>query len=162
MIRTALYPGSFDPLTAGHVDLIHRSAAMCDSLIVGIGVHPAKKPFFSTEERLEMIEGSLPKRIGDCFIEVTSFEGLLTDFAKERNVSFLIRGIRSVSDFEYEINLSNINRVFGMETFFIPTSPELAIVSSSAAKELARYGKNLTKFVPPLVAEKLQRKFGHG
>lgn len=159
MIKVGIYGGSFDPITSGHIDIIRRAATTCDNLIVGIGVHPSKKPLFSGEERLDLIKRTLPSRIGDCFIEVVIFEGMLVDFAKERNASFLIRGIRSVSDFEYEINLSNINRVFGVETIFMPTSPHLAIVSSSAAKELAKYNKDLSKFVPNLVAEKLQEKF---
>lgn len=159
MITTGIYGGSFDPITAGHIDIIRRASVSCDNLIIGIGVHPSKKPLFSGEERLDLIKRCVPSRIGDCFIEAVIFEGMLVDFAKKHNASFLIRGIRSVSDFEYEINLANINRVFDIETVFWPTNPQLAIVSSSAAKELAKYHKDLSKFVPNLVAEKLQEKF---
>lgn len=156
-----LYAGTFDPLTNGHIDIIKRSLSFCDHLIVGVGVNSSKKTIFSTEERITIIQNipcinyELSK-----YIKVYSFNGLLVDYAKSINANILIRGIRSVSDFEYEINLANINKVLApeIETVFLPTSPELAVVSSSMVKEIAKYGGDISKFVTTNVASAIKQK----
>lgn len=153
-----IYAGTFDPITFGHLDIIKRSFSFCNQLIVAIGVNPDKKTAFTEEQRIEMIKAVLP--IGS--ITVSSFQGLLVEYAKEIGATVLIRGIRSVSDFEYEIGLANINKVLApeIETIFLPTSPKLAVVSSSAAKEIARYGGDISKFVPPHVETCIKSKLG--
>ena len=134
-----LYAGTFDPITNGHVDLIHRSLKFCDKLIVAIGVNPAKKTLFSEMERIKLINQSLESNFSYSEynrISVTSFEGLLVEYVKDTNANLLIRGIRSVSDFEYEINLAGVNKTLfpQIETAFLPTDPTLSVVSSSMVK----------------------------
>lgn len=150
---TGIYAGHFDPITLGHLDIIFRSQSFCDNLIVAIGHNSNKKPFFSRSIRLDLIKKSLNEfknKLNSNFtIEVTSFEGLLIDFAQYLKADILIRGIRSVSDFEYEINLAGINKTLcpKLETVFLPTSPDLAVVSSSMVKEIAKHGADVSKFV---------------
>jgi len=152
-----IYAGTFDPITLGHLDIIKRSLSVCSHLVVAIGINPDKKTAFTEEQRIEMIKAVLPQNT-----EVSSFQGLLVEYAKEIGANFLIRGIRSVSDFEYEIGLANINKVLAteIETIFLPTSPDLAVVSSSAAKEIARYGGDISKFVPRYVEKCIKSKLG--
>jgi pantetheine-phosphate adenylyltransferase len=158
MIR-GVYAGTFDPLTHGHLDIILRSLQFCNELVVAVGINPAKNSLFSQEERLEQIYNALG---GDPKIIISSFQGLLVDYAKQIDAGILIRGIRSVSDFEYEIGLSNVNKVLApaIETVFLPTSPELAIVSSSMVKEIARFGGDISKFVTPHVERAIKGKLG--
>lgn len=155
----AIYAGTFDPITKGHVDIILRGHKFCDELVIAVGVNSNKKTMFSEEERMYLIRstfGHFPH------IKVASFQGLLVDFAKEIQSSLLIRGIRNVSDFEYEINLANINKTLvpGIDTIFLPTSPELSVVSSSMVKEIAKHGGDVTRFVPEHVAKAVNEKFG--
>lgn len=152
-----VYPGSFDPITNGHLDIIKRSLKFCDHLIIAIGFNPTKKFLFTETERLQQIY----QVIDNPNISVKSFPGLLVDFAKEQQASIMIRGIRSVSDFEYEITLANVNKVLlpEVETVFLPTSPELAVVSSSMVKEIAKHGGAIEQFVPAAVAQALRNKF---
>jgi len=161
----AVYAGSFDPITNGHLDIIKRSMRFCRQLVIGVGINPTKKTFFNEVERLDLINQMIIKELD--FLTATNvtagyFQGLLVDFAKSQGATLLIRGIRSVSDFEYEINLANINKTLapGIETVFLPTSPEMAVVSSSAAKEIAKHGGDISKFVPSYVAEAVNKKFG--
>jgi pantetheine-phosphate adenylyltransferase len=160
----AVYAGTFDPITNGHLDIIKRSLSFCNRLVVAIGVNPEKKTMFSDNERQGMIARTLYKELGDAVarVDIVSFQGLLVDYAKQTEAHIIIRGIRSVSDFEYEINLANINKVLApkIETVFLPTNPELAVVSSSAAKEIARHGGDISKFVCKHVAEEIDSKFG--
>lgn len=157
----------FDPVTKGHLDIITRSFSFCDKLIIAAGVNAAKKTLFSEDERINLIKKSIHEEDNRSYIdpdkkiEVTSFQGLLTEYAKKVNASILIRGIRSVSDFEYEINLASINKTLApeIETIFMPTSPDLAVVSSSAAKEIAKYNGDVSKFVSRSVAEALYEFF---
>lgn len=152
----------FDPITNGHIDIIERSIGnLCDELIIAIGINPAKKPFLDLETRLDLIKFSLNVKFGnheDGF-KVTSFEGLLVEFAREQGANILIRGIRSVSDFEYELNLFNVNATLApsIQTVFLPTRPELAVVSSSMVKELARHRADISKFVPNIVANEVYK-----
>ena len=161
----AIYAGSFDPVTVGHIDIIKRSILIVDDLVLAIGVNPGKKTLFSEEERIEMLKKvvsrELPsKRVED--VEVISFQGLLVNLAKSMNAKILIRGIRSVSDFEYEINLANVNKTIypGIETIFLPTSPDMAVVSSSAVKEIAKYGGDISRFAPSYLIPKILSEFG--
>jgi pantetheine-phosphate adenylyltransferase len=158
----AVYAGTFDPITNGHLDIVYRSLEFCDQLIIGVGINPDKKNMFSTEERIQQIQEAVYKKIGTSHVDVVSFQGLLVEFAKMNGVRLLVRGIRSVSDFEYEINLANINKTIapGIETVFLPTRPELAVVSSSMVKELAKLGSDVTKFVPEHIAKQVSDKFG--
>lgn len=163
----AIYAGTFDPITNGHLDIIKRSMQFCKQLVIAIGINPAKNYMFTEEERVKQINLALEKEKGLDFLSLTnitvcSFQGLLVEFAKQTGANLLIRGIRSVSDFEYEINLSNINKVLApsIETIFLPTSPELAVVSSSMVKEVARLGGDVTGFVPKHIAEQINSKFG--
>lgn len=159
-----IYAGTFDPITLGHVDIINRSMKFCKHLIVAIGVNPSKTTMFDTAERITQITKTLTKMsfLDATNTSVASFQGLLVDYAKEAGASILIRGIRSVSDFEYEINLANINKVLAphIETIFLPTSPDLAVVSSSMVKEIAKYGGDINKFVPEHIIKQVNDKFG--
>lgn len=160
-----VYAGTFDPITNGHLDIIKRSMQFCRQLVIAIGINPAKTTMFSEGERIKQINSALEKEIDFLSltnITVCSFQGLLVEFVKQTNANLLIRGIRSVSDFEYEINLANINKTLapGIETVFLPTSPDLAVVSSSMVKEVAKLGGDISRFVPIHVKDAVQSKFG--
>jgi pantetheine-phosphate adenylyltransferase len=161
----AIYAGSFDPISLGHIDIIKRSIQICSHLTIGIGVNSSKKTLFSEEERMIQINRAVDTYcdfLDATRIKVVSFQGLLVNFAKEIGATILIRGIRSVSDFEYEITLASANKVLapGIDTIFLPTSPELAVVSSSLVKEVAKFGGDVSKFTTRYVAEEIQKKFG--
>lgn len=155
----AIYAGTFDPITNGHIDIVTRSLRFCDRLVIAIGINPNKKTMFSEEERTDLIRHTFAHFAN---IKVVSFQGLLVEYAKQIEANVLVRGIRSVSDFEYEINLANINKVLSpsIETVFLPTSPELAVVSSSMVKEVAKLGGDIARFVPDHVMKAVQSKFG--
>lgn len=163
---TGIYTGSFDPITNGHLDIIKRSMQFCDYLTVAVGVNPGKKSMFSDEEKLTLIFSSLHnldlRSPLIARIDARVFQGLAVNFANKMGATVMIRGIRSVSDFEYEINLANINKTLApnVETVFLPTSPEMAVVSSSAAKEIAKYNGDISKFVPKCVEKALFEKLG--
>ncbi len=151
-----IYPGSFDPLTYGHLDIIERALNICDKLVVGILVNSSKGSLFSVEERVEIIK--------ECCkdfntIEVISFGGLLVDYCKENGVNSIIRGLRAVSDFEYEITLASINRRLApnVETIFLMGRDENLFISSSLVKEVARYHGDISTLVPPFVASRIQQ-----
>ena len=158
MKRVAVYPGSFDPITKGHEDLIHRSLEFVDQLIVAVAVNVAKQPLFSLEERVALIKQAVP----DKRLEVQSFEGLLAEFAKNVGASVIIRGLRAVSDFEYEFQMALMNRNLApqIETVFLVPAFDLTFVSSSLVREVARFGGDVSQLVDPTVQNALQRKFG--
>ena len=160
MIR-ALYPGSFDPVTFGHLDVIERSSKIVNELIVGVLDNPSKSALFTKEERVEMLK-EVTSHIKN--IKIESFEGLLVDFAKEKEASIVIRGLRAVTDFEYELQLSQTNRIIngGVDTVFLTTSLEYAYLSSSTVKEVAMFGGDISKFVPIPVVERMKAKFVRG
>ena len=157
---TGIYAGTFDPITNGHLDIIKRSLHFCDRIIIAIGINPSKTTMFSDKSRMSLIGEALDQILipSHQSLSVSSFNGLLVEYAREVQADILIRGVRSVSDFEYEINLANINRTLmpSLETVFLPTSPELAVVSSSMVKEIAKHGGDISKFVPDHVREAMQ------
>lgn len=157
-MRIAIYPGSFDPPTRGHEDLVRRAVGMVDRLIVAVAINPAKQPLFSVEERLALLETAMG---GDPRIEFASFHGLLADFAKERDAIMVMRGLRAVSDFEYEFQLAMMNRrLHGtLETVFLVPAVELTYLSSSLVRTAARFGGNIEGLVHPAVADALRTKF---
>ncbi len=163
----AIYAGSFDPLTYGHIDIIRRSLQICKQLVIGVGVNPGKNTMFTEEERIKLINVAITSGASVDFLQSTNiqvlpFRGLLVDFAKEQGVNLLIRGMRSVTDFEYEMNLANVNKMLApsIQTVFLPADPNEAMVSSSAVKEIAKFGGDVSRFVPSYVAEAIIKKFG--
>ncbi|MBZ4334640.1 pantetheine-phosphate adenylyltransferase [Corallococcus interemptor] len=154
----AIYPGSFDPLTNGHLSLIQRGLKMFDRLIVAIAVNPKKTPLFSQEERIELIR----EAVNDPRVEVDAFHGLLVDYVHQRNVSVVIRGLRAVSDFEYEFQLANMNRKLApdIDTVFMMTGEAYFYISSQLVREVATFGGNVDGLVPPNVNASLKKKFG--
>ncbi|HET9134476.1 MAG TPA: pantetheine-phosphate adenylyltransferase [Gemmatimonadales bacterium] len=157
-MRIAIYPGSFDPPTRGHEDLVRRALGMVDRLIVAVAINPAKQPLFSVEERLALLQTAIGD---DPRVELASFHGLLADFAKERHATMVMRGLRAVSDFEYEFQLAMMNRrLHGtLETVFLVPAVELTYLSSSLVRTAARFGGNIEGLVHPAVAEALKEKF---
>ena len=158
-MKRAIYAGSFDPVTLGHLDIIQRSAAIFDEIIVGVLVNSAKSPLFSVEERVNMLEEAT-KTIPNC--RVISFSGLLVDFAKEMDTNVIVRGLRAVTDFEYELQIAQSNRkVSGdrIDTVFLTTSVEYAYLSSSIVREYASYGTDVSDFVPLCVNQRLKEHF---
>ncbi|MFP2912036.1 pantetheine-phosphate adenylyltransferase [Pyxidicoccus sp. 3LFB2] len=155
----AIYPGSFDPLTNGHLSLIQRSLKMFDRLIVAIAVNPKKTPLFTEDERLQLIREACDN---DPRVEVDAFRGLLVDYVKRRNVGVVVRGLRAVSDFEYEFQLANMNRKLApdIETVFMMTGEDYFYISSQLVREVATFGGDVTGLVPANVNAKLKQKFG--
>jgi pantetheine-phosphate adenylyltransferase len=158
MTRIAVYPGSFDPPTRGHTDLISRSLALADQVIVAIATNPNKQPLFSVEERLTMLRAATGN---EARIRYETFEGLLADFARKVGAHMIVRGLRAVSDFEYEFQMALMNRQLhpSLETVFLVPSIETTYVSSSLVREVARFGGDVATMVHPAVAEALRRRF---
>ncbi len=157
--RIAIYPGTFDPVTNGHLDLVRRALKLFDKIIIAIGINPAKKSLFSLEERLEMVHETIGM---NGRIEITSFDGLLVDLAARYGACAILRGLRAVSDFDYELQRALMNRKLDkrIETVFLMTGFRWIYISSSIVKEAARFGGNLEGLVPPLVEERLKKAFG--
>ncbi|MCM3123428.1 pantetheine-phosphate adenylyltransferase [Mesobacillus sp. AQ2] len=158
MARVAVCPGSFDPITYGHLDIITRAAKVFDELYVVVLNNSSKKPLFSVEERIDLID-QVTKSIPN--VKVDSFQGLLVDYAESVNANAIIRGLRAVSDFEYEMQITSMNRVLDdkIETFFIMTNNQYSFLSSSIVKEVAKYGGKISELVPSEVEEALLKKF---
>jgi pantetheine-phosphate adenylyltransferase len=157
-VATALCPGSFDPPTNGHIDVIERASRYFDSVVVAVIANPSKKPLFTLEERTDMLGDALT-HVGN--IEITSFDGLLVDFAKGRELGVVVKGLRAISDFEYELQMAqmNSNLLPELDTMFMTAKPEWAFLSSSLVKEVARYGGSIEGLVPPGVAKALHGAF---
>jgi pantetheine-phosphate adenylyltransferase len=157
MKRTAIYPGSFDPLTNGHLAIIQRGLKIFDRLVVAVANNPDKQPLFTVAERKAMISEAVK---GEPAVEVDSFDGLLVEYAKRKGVHRVLRGLRAVSDFEYEFQLANMNRKLlpDFETVFVMTGEDYFYVSARLVREVARFGGDVTGLVPPKVAEGLRRK----
>ncbi|EJS71056.1 phosphopantetheine adenylyltransferase [Bacillus cereus] len=158
MTSIAISSGSFDPITLGHLDIIKRGAKVFDEVYVVVLNNSSKKPFFSVEERLELIREAT-KEIPN--VKVDSHSGLLVEYAKMRNANAILRGLRAVSDFEYEMQITSMNRKLdeNIETFFIMTNNQYSFLSSSIVKEVARYGGSVVDLVPPIVERALKEKF---
>ena len=158
MGTTAIYAGSFDPITRGHEDLIHRSCEFVDKLVVAVANNSSKKPLFTPDERVDLIRAATSD---NACVEVRQFQGLLVDFAHEVGASLIIRGLRAVADFEYEFQMALMNRNLspGLETVFMVPSVETTYISSSIIREVAQFGGNLDGLVHPAVAIALRRKF---
>jgi pantetheine-phosphate adenylyltransferase len=154
----ALYPGTFDPITNGHVDIMRRAVALFDRLVIAVAENVRKAPLFSVDERRAMIRASVGE---DPRIEVDAFSGLLVDYARRRQARVVVRGLRAIADFEYEFQFAHMNRHLApdLETLFLMTSEESFYVSSSLVKEVATMGGDISRIVPPPVAEALSRKF---
>lgn len=162
--KIGVYPGTFDPITNGHLDIIKRALKLFDVVIVAIGENPCKKPLFSIEERQFLVKESI-KEIEESYrIKVETFSGLLVDFAKKKSACAIIRGLRAVSDFEYEMQLALMNRKLykDLDTVFLLPSLKWIFLSSSVVKEVARFGGNIEDLVPKIVAETLKKKFRKG
>ena len=157
-MKRAIYPGSFDPLTLGHLDMIKRSAKIVDELVIGVLNNSAKNSLFSLDERVSMIKEmteSMPN------VTVASFDGLLVDYMKEINATIIVRGLRAVTDFEYELQIAQTNHVEnpGVETIFLTTSLQYSYLSSTIVKEFASYGGDISKFVPARFIDRIYEKY---
>jgi pantetheine-phosphate adenylyltransferase len=158
-LRSVVYPGTFDPVTRGHVDLVHRAARLFDRVVVAVASDTGKQPLFSTVERVDLVQKSLADQPN---VEVVSFSGLLVDFARVLGVAVIIRGLRAVSDFEYEFQLAGMNRHMApeIETLFLTPAERYAYISSSLVREIARLGGDVNAFVTPAVQAALRERFG--
>lgn len=156
--KIALYPGTFDPITNGHVDLVQRALKLFDKVVIGIAFAHHKKPLFSFDERVALVEEIFKDSDN---VSVVGFEGLLVDFAKQQHAHAVIRGLRAVSDFEYEFGLANMNRSLdeNFEAVFLTPSQEYSFVSSTLVREVAKLGGDVSKFVPPPVLTAFGKKF---
>jgi pantetheine-phosphate adenylyltransferase len=155
---TALCPGTFDPVTNGHLDIIERAARRFDALVVGVLDNPAKQPLFGVEERVSLLKEVTQ---GLANVEVDAFSGLLVDYARGRGADVVVKGLRAVSDFEYEIQMAQMNRsLSGLETLFVTAAPQWSFLSSSLVKEVAAFGGDVRALVPPVVAERLRDRLG--
>ena len=157
MNNTAIYPGTFDPITKGHSDLVERSACLFDKVIVALAARPGKQPVFSLEERIDLAQTVLG---GYSNVEVCGFDGLLVDFAREKKANIIIRGLRAVSDFEYEFQLAGMNRKLAddIETLFLTPAEQFTYISSSLVREIASLGGDVSPFVHEKIVAELARK----
>lgn len=157
-IRRAVYPGSFDPITFGHLDVIERATLLCDELIIAVADNSAKHPLFTGEERVDLIHQVLGHRNS---LRVERLEGLLVNFARAYDAQLLVRGLRAISDFEFEFQMALMNRRLHphLETVFLTPKEDCTFISSRIVKEVARLGGDIRQFVPPVVAQKLMEKF---
>ncbi|MBL7961043.1 pantetheine-phosphate adenylyltransferase [bacterium] len=156
-MKTALYPGTFDPLTFGHIDIIERASALFDRVIVTVAKNPKKTPLFTAEEREDMIREAVTSWPN---VTCESFDGLLVQFAKDRQATALIRGLRVISDFEYELQMAHVNRRLAQEVVTILMMPgeKYTYLNSSIVKEVASFGGDIQSFVPPFIADKIKNK----
>lgn len=154
----AIYPGSFDPVTLGHLDIIERAAKIGDELIVAVLMNGSKFPLFSVEERVRMLK-EVTRHIDN--VRVMSFSGLLVDFAKECNANIIIRGLRAITDFEYELQMAQTNHILNdkIDTVFLTSNLEYSYLSSSTVKEVASFGGDISKFVPEYVIDRIYKKY---
>jgi pantetheine-phosphate adenylyltransferase len=155
---TALCPGTFDPVTNGHLDIIERAAQRFDALIVAVLDNPAKQPLFTVEERVSLLK-EVTHDLGN--VEIASFTGLLVEYAKKRGIGVVVKGLRALTDFEYEIQMAQMNHALAdVETLFMTTAPQWSFLSSSLVKEVARFGGDVSALVPPVVTERLRDRTG--
>ena len=163
MPRIALYPGSFDPVTNGHLDVVRHAVGLCDRLVVAIGLHPGKKPLFSTDERLEMVKevfGPVAAGAG-CAFDCVTFDDLTVTAAKRAGATILIRGLRDGTDLDYEMQIAGMNETMAPEvrTVFLPASPTVRPITATLVRQIAGMGGDVSNFVPKAVAKRLKTKF---
>jgi pantetheine-phosphate adenylyltransferase len=157
-VHRAVCPGSFDPVTNGHLDIIVRAARLFDEVTVAVGANPRKEGLFTVEERVEMLR-EVSKDLTD--VQVTIFDGLLVDFCRSRGIQAIVKGLRAVGDFDYELQMAQMNlRLTGVETIFVPTSPEYSFLSSRLVKEVATFGGDVSGLVPDHVHRRLAERLG--
>ena len=163
-MRRAVCPGSFDPITNGHLDVVQRAVKLVDRLVIGVAINRDKGPMFSLEERVEMVRSELKRFSGDTVIEVRPFETLLMHFAEEVGASLIVRGLRFVADFEYEFQMTAMNQQLNreIETVFLMADPHHQAIASRLVKEIARLGGDISGFVPAPVAEQLKARIAQG
>jgi len=161
-MKIAVYPGTFDPITLGHLDIVRRGAHLVDKLVVGVTTNPAKEPMFSVEERLTMVKREVQGIAGE--IDVVEFDSLLMDFAEQQGARAILRGLRAVADFEYEFQMAGMNQQLNdkIETVFLMADVSLQPIASKLVKEIARFGGSIDKFVTPAVAADVRRHLDGG
>jgi pantetheine-phosphate adenylyltransferase len=163
MPRIALYPGSFDPVTNGHLDVVRHAVGLCDRLVVAIGVHPGKKPLFSTEERLDMVEAIFAPvaSAAGCAFDCTTYDNLTVVAAQKNGATIMIRGLRDGTDLDYEMQLAGMNQAMAPEvqTVFVPASPDVRPITATLVRQIAAMGGDISAFVPEAVAAGLKTKF---
>jgi pantetheine-phosphate adenylyltransferase len=161
-MKVAVYPGTFDPVTLGHLDIVRRGAHLVDKLVIGVTTNPAKEPMFSVAERLAMVQREVAGIPGQ--IEVVEFDSLLMDFAQQQGAAAILRGLRAVADFEYEFQMAGMNQQLNenIETVFLMADVSLQPIASKLVKEIARYGGSIDKFVTPAVAADVRRHLNGG
>jgi pantetheine-phosphate adenylyltransferase len=159
-VRRAVCPGSYDPITNGHLDIIARASKLYDEVFVAVMINKAKKGLFEVDERIDLIR-QVTAEFGN--VEVEAYHGLLVDYCKQRDVPAIVKGLRAVSDFDYELQMAQMNNgLSGVETLFVPTNPTYSFLSSSLVKEVAAWGGDVSHLVPPVVLEALDRRFAKG
>ena len=160
MTRIAYYPGSFDPLTNGHLDVLRQAATIADRLVVGIGIHPGKTPMFSFEERAALVSTVCEELAID--VRVEAFDNLVVDAARTANASILIRGLRDGTDLDYEMQMAGMNGTMapGLTTIFLPASPMVRAITATLVRQIAKMGGDVSPFVPPIVLDALKKKLG--
>ena len=156
-MRRAVCPGSFDPVTNGHLDIVARASNLFDEVVVAVGVNKSKNRLFTPDERIDMLRTACAPYPN---VSVDGFTGLLTDFCRERGIRTIVKGLRAVSDFDYELQMAQMNiGLAGVETLFMPTSPEASFISSSLVKDVAKWGGDVTPHVPEVVARRLVDRY---
>ncbi len=160
-MKIGIYPGSFDPITLGHLDIIVRASGLVDKLIIGVLRNNAKRPLFTAEERVEFIERVIREHTNLSSVQVEAFDGLLIDFAAQKNASIIVRGLRAITDFEYELQIAQTNHKLNakIDTVFFTTSVEYSYLSSSVVKEIAGFDGDIKQFVPGCIVQSVYDKY---
>ncbi|HYD12953.1 MAG TPA: pantetheine-phosphate adenylyltransferase [Allosphingosinicella sp.] len=162
-MRTGVYPGTFDPITLGHMDIIRRAAHLVDRLVIGVTTNPSKSPMFTVAERLAMVEREMAAVKDGATLSVVAFDSLLMDFAEAQGASMIVRGLRAVADFEYEYQMAGMNQQLNpdIETVFLMADVSLQPIASKLVKEIALYGGEISRFVTPAVADEVRQRVDH-